>query len=334
MLDPVQQQGGNAMQDVRLGTTDLQVSAVGLGTWSYGSDWGEVDVTAATKTIHRALELGINLFDTAQAYGFGQAEQVLADALWGRVRREDVVVATKGGLRMDGNRLVRDASPGWLRQGVEQSLRFLRTDYVDLYQIHWPDTHTPLEETAAGLAALVAEGKVRHVGVSNYDADQLAGLERFIKVETLQPPYHLFRRQIEGEVLPYCAAHDIGVLVYGPLAHGLLGGTMSMETTFPSGDWRGQSPDFSGENLAANLAVVDELKAFADEHGISLVELAVAWTLAHPAVDVALVGARRPDHLVELVAAADVKLDDDDLDAIGRIVRPAVPVRGPAPEGM
>ena len=258
------------MQDVRLGTTDLQVSAIGLGTWSYGSDWGAVDVAGATETIDRALQLGINLFDTAQAYGFGEAEQVLADALWRRVRRDEIVVATKGGLRMEGTRLVRDASPGWLREGVEQSLRHLRTDYLDLYQVHWPDPRTPLEESAAALAALVAEGKVRHVGVSNYDAEQLAELGRFMNVETLQPPYHLFRRQIEADVLPYCAAHDIGVLAYGPLAHGLLGGKMTAETTFSPGDWRAQSPDFTGDRFAANVAVVEELEVFAARRGTSL----------------------------------------------------------------
>jgi len=322
------------MQDVRLGTTDLQVSAIGLGTWSYGSDWGAVDVAAATATIHRALELGINLFDTAQAYGFGEAEQVLADALWGRVRRDEVVVATKGGLRMEGTRLVRDASRDWLRQGVEQSLRHLRTEYLDLYQVHWPDPHTPLQETAAALAELVAEGKVRHVGVSNYGFEQLAELGRVMKVETVQPPYHLFRRQVEADVLRYCATHEIGVLVYGPLAHGLLGGTMTAETTFPPGDWRAESPDFTGERFAANLAVVEELKVFAAQRGVSLVELAVAWALSNPAVDVALVGARSPDHLAGVAGAADVKLGDDDLDSINGIMARAVSVRGPAPEGM
>jgi aryl-alcohol dehydrogenase-like predicted oxidoreductase len=322
------------MHDVRLGTTDLHVSPIGLGTWSYGSDWGAVDVAAATETIHRALELGITLFDTAQAYGFGVAETVLADALWSRAPRDEVVVATKGGLRVDGPDLLRDASRAWLREGVEDSLRNLRTDHIDLYQVHWPDPHTPAEETAAVLTELVAEGKVRHVGVSNFDAEQLAELGRFMGVETLQPPYHPFRRQIETDVLPYCAAHGIGVLVYGPLAHGLLGGAMTAETTFAPGDWRSQSPDFTGDTFATNLEVVEELHDLAADRGLSLVELALAWTISHPAVDVALVGARRPDHLDELASAADVKLDDGDLDAIDRILARAVPVRGPAPEGM
>jgi len=322
------------MPDVRLGTTDLHVSTIGLGTWSYGGDWGTVDIEGAPATIHRALELGVTLFDTAQAYGFGQAESVLADALWSGVGRQDVIIATKGGLRMEGTRLLRDAGAAWLRQGVEESLRNLRTDYIDLYQVHWPDRHTPAEATADVLLALVAEGKVRHVGVSNYDVTEMAELGRFIKVETLQPPYHLFRRDIEADVLPYCAAHGVGVLVYGPMAHGLLSGTMSTQTRFAADDWRFHSPDFTGDPFAANLAVVEGLRAFAAARDMSLPQLAVAWTLAQPSVDVALVGARRPDHLGELVGAADVKLSEADVREIDRIMAAAVPVHGPAPEGM
>jgi aryl-alcohol dehydrogenase-like predicted oxidoreductase len=322
------------MHDVRLGTTDLQVSTIALGTWAYGGDWGAVDIEGATATIHAALDLGVNVFDTAQAYGFGRAEALLADALWSRVRRQDVVIATKGGLRMDGTRLLRDASPAWLRQGVEESLSNLRTDYIDLYQLHWPDLHTPAEATAGALSALVAEGKVRHVGVSNYDAAQMAELGRFIEVETLQPPYHLFRREIEADILPYCAAHNVAVLVYGPMAHGLLSGAMTPQTRFAPDDWRSHSPDFTGDGFAANLAVVGQLQSFAAKRDVSLPQLAVAWTLAHPAVDVALVGAQRPDQLGELVGAADIKLSDADLAEIDRIMAAAVPVHGPAPEGM
>jgi Predicted oxidoreductases (related to aryl-alcohol dehydrogenases) len=155
-----------------------------------------------------------------------------------------------------------------------------------------------------------------------------------LPVETLQPPYHLFRRGIEADVLPYCAAHDIGILAYGPLAHGLLSGSMTEHTTFPAGDWRSQSRDFSGERFARNLAVVDELRRFATERGLSLVELAVAWTLSHPAVDVAVVGARRPVQLEGSAGAADVKLGDEDRAEIDRIVAPAVPVHGATPEGV
>jgi aryl-alcohol dehydrogenase-like predicted oxidoreductase len=192
---------------------------------------------------------------------------------------------------MEGDHLVRDASGRWLRAGVEASLRNLGTDYIDLYQVHWPDLHTPPEETAGALEDLIRQGKIRHAGVSNYDVDQMAALGRYRRVETLQPPYHLYRREIEDNILPYTAEHDIGVLVYGPLAHGLLAGRMTPSVTFEPDDWRGKSPDFSGETFRRSLAVVERLKGFARGRDVSLPELAVAWTLANPAVHVAIVGA-------------------------------------------
>jgi aryl-alcohol dehydrogenase-like predicted oxidoreductase len=322
------------MRQVRLGQTDLQVSVVAFGTWAFGGDWGAADLQESKDAIQHALELGINLFDTAQGYGFGAAEQLLGGALRERTRREDVVIATKGGLRLDGDRLLRDASRRWLRQGVESSLRSLGTDYIDLYQVHWPDLHTPPEETAGALEELVGEGKIRHAGVSNYDVEQLQALGRFGRVETLQPPYHLFRREIEEEILPYTAAHDIGVLVYGPMAHGLLSGRMTESTTFDADDWRSKSPDFTGEPFRRNLAVVERLKGLARQRGISLAQLAVAWTLANPAVHVAIVGARRPSQLDGTAPAADIELSQADLKEIDAILTDAVPVWGPHPEGM
>jgi len=317
-----------------LGQTNLHVSVIAFGTWAYGGDWGVADLQESKDTIHHALDLGINMFDTAQGYGFGAAEQVLAEALRVRASREDVIIATKGGLRMDGDRLLRDASRRWLREGVESSLRNLGTDYIDLYQVHWPDLYTPPEETAAALEELVGEGKIRHVGVSNYDADRMRALGGVGRVETLQPPYHLFRREIEATILPYTAEHDIGVLVYGPLAHGLLSGRMSESTIFDSDDWRSKSPDFTGETFRQNLAVVERLKGLARERDISLPQLAAAWTLAHPAVHVAIVGARRPSQLDETAAAADIKLSEADLQEIDAVLVDAVPVWGPHPEGM
>ena len=322
------------MHETRLGRTDLAVSTIALGTWSFGGDWGAVDADAATRTITGAVDLGINFFDSAQAYGFGEAERILGDALWPSIRREEVVIATKGGLRRQGNRTVRDASAEWLRQGVEDSLRNLRTDYIDLYQVHWPDPKTPAAETGAVLNELVDEGKIRHVGVSNYDIAQLAQLRRFVTVDAVQPPYHLFRQEVDADLLPYCADNEIGVLVYGALAHGLLSGSMTPDTSFAPEDWRSHSPDFAGETFATNLAVVAELEAFAAERNLSLPELAVAWTFAHPLVSVVIIGARNPDHLHDSIAATDVKLEDEDLWEIDRIMRSALPVNGPAPESV
>src|SRR3989442_8764729 len=236
------------MRYVRLGKTELAVSAIAFGTWAFGGDWGSFDAHESKAAIQHALDLGVTFFDTAQAYGFGVSERLLADALWERVRRDEVIVATKGGLRMEGQTLLRDASARWLRQGAESSLRNLRTDYIDLYQVHWPDPRTPPEETARVLEDLVREGKIRHVGVSNYDVKQMEELARFGRVETVQPPYHLFRRDIEDEILPYAMDRDIGVLAYGSMAHGLLTGTMSPQTSFAGDDWRAPSPDFTRES--------------------------------------------------------------------------------------
>src|SRR5215470_17236291 len=246
------------MQTVTLGATRLEVAPLAYGTWQFGGDWGPVDERAAIEAIQHARSLGINFFDTAQAYGFGRSERLLGTALAADLRstRESVVIATKGGLRTDGDRLVRDASPAWLRKGTEASLEALGTDYLDLYQVHWPDPHTPIRETAAALTELTREGLIRHVGVSNYTTGQIADFSSVLPVETVQPPYHLFRRDIETGLLPYAAARGIGVLAYGPLAHGLLGGTLTEATAFAAGDWRGHSPAFTGKGFARNLQVV------------------------------------------------------------------------------
>src|SRR5712691_2128277 len=184
------------MEYTQLGQTDLHVSRLAFGTWSFGGEWGPVQADDGKAAIRKALELGINFFDTAQAYGFGASEKMLGEALRPEItaHRNEVVLATKGGLRKEGDELVRDASPGWLRQGLEASLRALGTDYVDLYQLHWPDPETPFEETAQAMDEFVKEGKIRYVGVSNFNASQMATFETKRKIDALQPPYHLFRR--------------------------------------------------------------------------------------------------------------------------------------------
>lgn len=321
------------METVSLGRTKLEVSRICLGTWQFGGDWGEIDREEAIATVGRARELGINFFDTAQAYGFGASEKLLAQALEG-VPREEVVIATKGGLRREGEELLRDASPRWLRAGLEESLRHLRTDYVDIFQVHWPDPGTPFEQTAAALEELVREGKVRHVGASNYDALQIAQFERTRRLDTLQPPYHMLRREIERTVLPYCREHDIGVLIYGPLAHGLLSGHFTRETRLAGDDWRAGSALFSGDAYRRNLRIVERLEALAGELGITVAQLAIAWTLANPAVHVAIVGARRPAHIEGAAPAAGIHLDADALGRVEEILTEAALVGGPTPEGV
>jgi aryl-alcohol dehydrogenase-like predicted oxidoreductase len=324
------------MEYILFGQTELTVSRIAFGTWAFGGDWGDVEVEASKQAIRKALDLGITFFDTAQAYGFGAAEDVLGEALKPEIRsgREKIILATKGGLRMQGKTLVRDASAAWLRQGVEESLRHLGTDYIDLYQVHWPDPHTPFEETASALTALVREGKIRYVGVSNYNVAQMQAFARGGGLDALQPPYHLFRREIENEILPYTQQHGIGVLAYGPLAHGLLTGKLTPDWHFPAGDWRGKSSAFQGAAFRKNLEIVSRLQAWAAQRGRSVAELAIAWTLAYPAVHVAIVGARNAQQIEQTVPAASWHLTPGELEEIGILMRGAVPVGGPAPEGM
>ena len=324
------------MKITTLGRTGLRVSRIAFGTWQLGGDWGRFDEDMAISAIRRARELGVTFFDTAQAYGFGASERLLGTALRSELthHRDQLVIATKGGLRRTDGGVVRDSSPRWLRAGVDASLSALGTEHIDLYQVHWPDPTIPAAETAGALAELVAEGKIRHVGVSNYDTTQMEQFAATLPVETLQPPYHLFRRDIEHEVLPYTRAHDIGVLVYGPLAHGLLTGTMTESTTFAADDWRATSPVFTGEGYGHNLAAVHALEKFAADRGITVSQLAIAWTLANPAVHVAIVGARTAQHVEDSLAAADLTLSEADLAEIDTIMATAAPATGPSPESV
>ena len=325
------------MEYVQLGARGPQVSRIAFGNWSSGGDWGSVDQVGATAAARRAFDLGINFFDTARAYGFGRAEALLGDALRPelRSRRDELVIATKGGLRRDRDgQVVRDSSAGGLRRDLEASLEHLGTEYVDLYQVHWPDPATPFAETAEALDDFVREGKVRYVGVSNYDPRQMTAFQQVRPIDTLQPPYHLFRREIEATILPYAAEDGIGVLVYGPMAHGLLSGRMTPTTTFAADDWRGSSDLFQGEAFRRNLRIVDELKAFAADRQITVAQLSIAWALANPAVHVAIVGARTPEQISATAPAAEVRLTPGDLARIDEITRAEVRVGGPSPESV
>ncbi len=324
------------MQYTQLGDRGPKVSRIAFGNWSAGGDWGSVDRDAAIAATRAALDLGITLFDTARAYGFGAAETLLGEALRPEIRsaRESIVIATKGGLRQEGGGPVRDSSPAALRQDLENSLRSIGTEYVDLYQIHWPDPAVALAQTAETLEGFVREGKIRYIGVSNYDARQMMAFQLVRPIDTVQPPYHMFRRDIEASILPFAQEHGIGVLVYGPMAHGLLSGRMTEDTTFAADDWRSTSDLFVGEAFRRNLAVVRRLTAFASERGITTAQLAIAWTLANPAVDVAIVGARDPGQIGQTAPAAEVQLTPDDMKAIDGILGDEVAVGGPAPEAM
>jgi aryl-alcohol dehydrogenase-like predicted oxidoreductase len=317
--------------------TDLEVSPIAFGTWQLGGEWGQFDEDEGIAAIRQARELEVNLFDTAHGYGFGASERVLGKALRDDIehRRDEVVIATKGGLRMTDDGLVRDSSQKWLRQGLDDSLEALGVDYVDLFQVHWPDAKVPFAETAGALQGLVDEGKIRHVGVSNFSPAEIEEFAETRPVESLQPPYDLFRRGIEAEILPYCEEHDIGVLVYGALSHGLLTGAMDEDTTFAPDDWRSGAPFFKGEDFHRNLEAVRRLQSLArDRFGVSVSRLAIAWTLANPAVDAVIVGARHPGHIEDSVAAAELDLSKADLGEIEGVMADAVSMDGPHPEMM
>jgi aryl-alcohol dehydrogenase-like predicted oxidoreductase len=323
------------MEYTEFGNTGMRVSKICFGTWAFGGEWGHQDLDANKAAVRKALDMGITFFDTAQAYGFGAAERFLSEALQPEIRsrRRELVLATKGGLREAGDQLVRDSSRAWLRQGLESSLRALGTDYVDLYLIHWPDPSTPMADVVTTLEQFVQEGKVRYVGGSNFSLQQVEAFEALRHLDGLQSPYHLFRREIEMSILPYCESHQIGVQAYGPLAHGLLTGRYNASTVFPPNDWRSKSEIFKGEPFKQNLGIVDQLQRMAADRRCTLPQLAVAWVLAHNAVDCAIVGALSAAEIADSGAATDIHLAPEEMRRIDEIMRSATSVGGPSPEG-
>lgn len=318
-----------SMRYTTLGRSGLEVSRVACGTWQLGGEWGSFDEHAAITAVQHARELGVTLFDTAQAYGGGRAERILGRALRHDMdhNRDEVVIAATGGSPPGGER-PREAGRARLRQDVESSLRALGIDHIDLYQVRRSDPDTSAAEIAAALDEMLAEGKIRHAGASHHDAEQLAVLDRTRAVETLQPPYHLLRRGIEEDALPYARERDIGVLACNPLASGLLTGRVGEDTTFDEADWRAHAAAFTGEAFRRNLVVVNRLGELAERRGTSLSRLAIAWVLAQPGVHVAIVGARNASNIVASAAATEVELGADDLGEIDRIVAGAVPLGG------
>jgi aryl-alcohol dehydrogenase-like predicted oxidoreductase len=304
------------MQYRAMGNSELTVPAIGFGCWEMGGTYGAIDDDEAIAAIHRALDLGITLYDTALVYGRGRSEQLLAKALG--PRRRDVLVVSKGGLpTRPGLKEGRDSRYATVIEDCETSLRNLDTDYLDLYLIHWPDVETPFEETMRALTDLVAAGKVRFIGVSNFSAAQLRACRALAPIVTNQVGYNLFDRRWERQMFDTAAELGVGIMAYGPLAHGLLTGTFTSETTFDETDWRARGvifrqPIFSPEHFPANLAVVERLKTFAVRKGTTLPLLALAWVLANPRVTIALTGARRPSEIEENVTALEVQLTPED----------------------
>ncbi len=308
------------MRRGRLGTTDLEISRVGLGCWAMGGGawmfgWGQQDDDDSVATIHRGVELGINWLDTAPVYGLGHSEAVVGRALRGMGPSERPFVFTKcSRVWTPRGKIRHNLKSESIERELEDSLRRLGVDTIDLYQIHWPafpaDGPAPdIEEGWETLSRLKASGKVRYIGVSNFGVGQLERIRPIATIDSLQPPYSLLRRDIERDVLPYCAEHGIGVIVYSPMASGLLSGKMTREriASLPSNDWRKtRSLEFQEPALSRNLAVAQRVRGVADSLSCSVAEASVAWTLRHPAVTAAIVGARRPYQLEEWVGAPDV----------------------------
>ncbi|GAB7042977.1 MULTISPECIES: aldo/keto reductase [Catenuloplanes] len=312
------------MNRLPLGADGPRVSRLCLGTWPLSGLWGG-GIEPAVHAVRRAFDLGVNFFDTARAYGDGAAEAALARGLGDLVRthRSELVIVTKGGLRIQGNSVVRDCDPEVLRSGLVASLSALGTDYVDLFLVHWPDPTIPLAETAGVLAGFVEEGLVRRTGVSNFTAGQMA---EFGPAAVAQVPYSLLARGVERDVLPYCRAAGVPVMGWASLAHGLLTGALRPGHTFAPDDWRAYSPVFRGERLAAVATAVDRLAAVAADRGISVAQLALAWVLHQPAGVVPIFGAQEPEHVEDSVRALEVRLDEAELAELGRLVEGAPPV--------
>jgi aryl-alcohol dehydrogenase-like predicted oxidoreductase len=304
------------------GRTGMEITPIGFGSWAIGGSgwaaaWGPQDDDEAVGAIGRAVEFGINWIDTAAVYGLGHSEELVARALKGLSERP--YVFTKCSLVWDEKRDVHNnLKKDSVKRECEESLRRLQTDVIDLYQIHWPRPNEDIEEGWSALAELKDEGKVRHIGVSNFDASQMERAQGIAPVETLQPPYNMIIRDIEEEILPYCREHDIGVIVYSPMRSGLLTGKMSRERVenLPSDDWRRKNSDFREPRLSRNLELVGLLEEIGSEHGRSPAEVAIAWTLRHPAVTAAIVGGRRPDQVDGIIGAAEYRLSEDELERI------------------
>jgi aryl-alcohol dehydrogenase-like predicted oxidoreductase len=308
----------------RLGNSDLFITPVGFGAWAIGGGgwefaWGDQDDKASIGAIHRALELGVNWIDTAAVYGMGHSEEVVARALkaW---PGEQPYVFTKCALRWNEHGKVNHVlKADSIRRECEDSLRRLRVETIDLYQIHWPmDEPGAVEEGWQTLAELQIQGKVRWIGVSNFSIEEMQRAQSIAPITSLQPPYSLIRRDVEEEILPYCRSEKIGVIVYSPMASGLLTGAMTRERagSLPAGDWRSRNPEFQEPKLSKNLALVERLRSVGKRYGRSPGQVAIAWTLRQRAVTGAIVGARSARQVEEIIAGVDFRLTPQDIASI------------------
>jgi len=312
----------------QLGNSDLHITSIGFGAWAIGGGgwafgWGSQDDTDSVAAIREAIDLGINWIDTAAVYGLGHSEEVVAHALEG-VRNRPYVFTKCERVWDDQRQIGKSLKADSIRKECEASLRRLKVDVIDLYQIHWPEPDEDIEEGWQTVLKLKAEGKIRWAGVSNFSAEQMARVAKFGPITSNQPPYSMVRPEVEESILPYCGTHNVGVIAYSPMASGLLTGAMTREriTAMPADDWRKEkNKHYQEPLLTRNLALVGLLKAIGSRHGRTPGEVAIAWVLRHPAVTAAIVGARRPGQLKELVGAADWRLTPTEVDEISAFLR-------------
>lgn len=315
------------LEYINIGGTDLVSSRIALGTWAIGGwMWGGTDEKESIRTIHAALDQGINLIDTAPIYGDGRSEEIVGEALHQHGRRESVIVATKVGIDWTNGRIERNSTRPRILREFEDSLRRLQTEYIDIYQVHWPDLLVPVEETALTLRGLHEQGKIRAIGVSNHSPEEMDRFKAVAPLHTIQPPYNLFEREIKRDVLPYAVGHGITTLTYGALCRGLLSGAMSAERQFAKDDMRRTSdPKFQSPYFSEYLRAANELDAFARERfGKRVIHLAVRWLLDQPGVGVALWGARHPEQLVPIKEVAGWSLIENDFAEIDAILRESI----------
>jgi aryl-alcohol dehydrogenase-like predicted oxidoreductase len=318
------------VQKRRLGNRDVDITPLGLGAWAMGGSgwqfaWGPQDDEASIRAIHKALDAGISWIDTAAVYGLGHSEEVVARALKERSTRP--YVFTKCERRWDENRQIfKSLKADSVRYECEQSLRRLQLDVIDLYQIHWPEPDEEIEEGWTEMAKLQQEGKVRWIGVSNFAVAHMERARKIAPITSLQPPYSIVSPEIESSHLPYCAAHDIGVLVYSPMKSGLLTGKMTREriASLPDDDFRKRTPNFQDPLLTRNLELVERLCRIAAKHGRTPGEVAIAWTLRRPEVTAAIVGLRSPEQVDGVIGAAEFRLSDDEIREIAEFMQEPV----------
>lgn len=302
----------------QLGKNGPRITTIGFGAWAIGGPWqwgwGSVNDKESIDAINTAIENGINWIDTAAVYGYGHSEKIVGEAIKGI--REKVFLATKCGMINDGTgNAVINNDPENIRKECEESLKRLNTDYIDLYQIHWPDEKVDVESSWEMMAKLKDEGKVKYIGVCNFDVELLKRCMKIERVQSLQPPYSLLRRNVENEILPYCLQNEIGVVVYSPMQAGLLTGKFDINKLAPD-DWRRKGSSFREPNLSRALELVEKLRPIAESRNITVGNLAVSWVLSNKAVTSAIVGARNSEQVKENVIAANIKLSNSELEEI------------------